>query len=227
MGVLTGTQLENEVRANLGNRTDLDGRLYRFLNFAQDQLARYHQFDELEEVKEDTFTSSVGSVSLPSKPLAIRSFRLIDGSNSRKLVYYSPRQFDLQLPKPDWYSTGRPSIYTKYSKTLEVWRVPDDSYTYKLRYKKYPTAFTDGSGSTSDFEGLDDVLICLATRWAFISLGESEKAKEWLYIAAREAKNAKGLDLYNPDFEVSDTSDVSSLAASGEYWKSPWVKGVR
>lgn len=225
MGVLTGTEMENEIRSNLGNRTDLDSRLYRFINFAQDQLARYHQFDELETVLENTFTTSTGTVDLPSKPLDIRSFRLIDGSHSRKLDYYTPRQFDEVLPKPDWYTTGRPSIYTAYRKKVEVWRVPDDSYTYKLRYKAYPTAFTDGSSETSDFEGMDDILIALATSWAFRSLGESEKASYWIGVAAKGMQLAKKADLYTTDYEPS--GEATANLTAGEYWLNPWVKGVR
>lgn len=225
MGVLTGEEMENEVRSNLGGRTDLDDRLYRFLNFAQDQLARYHQFDELETLVETTTTAGVGTLSLPSKPLDIRSLRLIDGSQSRKLTYYTPRQFDAMVPDTSWYATERPSIYTAYRRTVELWRIPNDSYTVYLRYKAYPTAFSEGDDDTSDFEGMDDILIALATSWAFRSLGESEKASYWVGVAAKGMQLARNADLFRTDYAPSGTASVNLPA--GEYWNNPFIKGVR
>lgn len=225
MGVLTVAEMENEIRGNLGGRTDLDSRLHKFLNFAQDQLARFHQFDELETVVETNFIVGNGRLALPSKPLDIRSFRLMDGSQSRKLVYYTPRQFDKVLPDPDWHTTGRPSIYTSYGHVVEVWRVPDNTYQCKLRYKAYPTAFTASSTQVSDFESMDDILIALATSWAFRSLGEAEKASYWAGVASKGMQLAKNADLFTTDYEPSGNMDVNLTAS--DYWLNPWIKGVR
>jgi hypothetical protein len=225
VGTLTGVEIENEIRYNLGNREDLDSRLYRFINFAQDQLARFHPFDELEVVESGNFTSGVGTISVPSKPLDVRSFRLLDDSRSRKLVYYTPRQFDQLVPDTDWHTQQRPTIYTQFSKTFEVWRIPDNNYEYKIRYKKSPTKLTANSSFTLDFDGLDDVIIALATSWAFRSLGEREKASWWIGVAAKAMGLAKDLDLYKADHEpVGSPSDT---VTAGQYWKNPFIKGVR
>src|SRR3990167_8565002 len=55
MGTLTFTELQDEVRSALGGRTDLNARLPRALNIAQQRLARIHDFDEMETLTTTTF----------------------------------------------------------------------------------------------------------------------------------------------------------------------------
>lgn len=224
MGVLTRSELTSEIKHNLGDRSDVDSSLINYLNFAQDELARLALWSELETLVETTTSAGTKTISLPSKPRDIYSFRLIDSSRSRKLIYYTPRQFDALFPYPEWRTQGRPSIYTNYRETIEVLRIPDDSYPVYLRYLAWPTAFSDSSDVVSDFESKDDILIAMATAWAFNRLGEHEKASRWYNSANYQIRQAVKEDRGYTDSEVRGSSNMPS--ASTEYWKNPFIKGV-
>jgi len=83
MGTLTFTELQDEVRSALGGRTDLNARLPRALNIAQQRLARIHDFDEMETLTTTTFgfagTTADRFLALPSKR-EVFSIILLDGA---------------------------------------------------------------------------------------------------------------------------------------------------
>jgi len=222
MGTLTGAQMEAEIKANLGNRSDLDSRLYTFLNFAQEQIARAPVWRELEVLETGTTTADQPYISLTTRFRDIYSIRLLDGSNSRKLEYVPLRLWDRRIPRPESYTTGRPSFYTFFSDKVRLWKVPDSAYSYEIRYIKYPTAFTAASSSTSDLEGKDDIIIALATSWAFRTLGEQDDADRWGRIGGFALKQAIEAEEGVTDFTVKATYD----STIGEYWKDPWVRSM-
>lgn len=224
MGTMTLTSLENEVRANLGNRTDLDSRLVNFINFAQDMMCRQHDFQELQTRTDDTTTADTATYTLSSRPRSIYSVRIQDGTNSRKLSYVDIREWDRLIPKPDEYSSSRPVHYTMWQNKIEFWRVPDDSYDLIIRWSKWPTALS-GSSDTSDYEHKDDIIVCLATSWAFKSLGERDKMRFWGDHAWRQLAAGIQLDMHDPDRDIVPTSEMQSIMT--DYWKDPFIKAVR
>jgi hypothetical protein len=57
MGTLTYSEIEAEVKAALGDRTDLDSRLTAIINITQMRIARMKRWEELEAI----FTNSIGN----------------------------------------------------------------------------------------------------------------------------------------------------------------------
>lgn len=226
MGTLIRSELEAEVQYSLGNRTDLDDRLIRFLNIAQDELTRLYPWSELETLVQATIQPSVKIISLPTTPRDIRSIRIIDDSRSRKLQYLTPRQFDEFIPYPEWYSEYTPSVYTSYRNTIEVWRIPEKEYPVQLRYVAWATAFTSDSDVASDFEYKDDILIAMATAWALNTLGEHDKASRWYNSANYNIRKAIAEEVArDTDSSVRNPSNIQ--AGVGQYWANPFIKSVK
>ena len=142
MGTMTLTNMEDEIRYNLGSRTDLDSRLVTFVNWAQEEIARQHAFRELED--EDTSQSTSDGGTTLNHPTGIKdliSIKVYDGTLSRKLIYVPGRKFDGLVPKPDEYSEGRPTHYYSWGDKFYLWRIPDAVYSTAIKYIAWPTAF--------------------------------------------------------------------------------------
>jgi hypothetical protein len=225
MGTLTGTQMESEIRNNLGGRTDLNSRLYIFLNWAQTEISRQHVFRELEDI--DTTQSTADGQDYIDHPTGIRdlySIRVFDTTSSRKLIYVPERTFDGIVAKPDEYSEALPSHYHSWGTKFYLWRIPDAIYSVRIRYTKWPTDFTASSGSTSDLENLDEAICMLATAKALDSLGGSQQEKtRWSVNAARIINLAIARD--KARFTDESVKGYYNLADSGpDYWLDPFVR---
>ena len=150
MGTLTLDNIKTEMRASLGGRTDLDSRLTTVINLAQMRIARKHRWEELEALYTNTtaFTSTPASdkfLALPANVRDIYSVRLIDGSNSRKLTRVPNRTWDKRLPEPEYYATGRPTLYTLRRNIMELWKVPDAAYSLEAFGIFWPATFSDAT----------------------------------------------------------------------------------
>jgi hypothetical protein len=227
MGTMTLTQLEDEIRYNLGNRTDLDSRLVTFLNWAQEEIARQYSFRELQDT--DTTKPTIDSQDYIVQPTGIKdllSIRVMDGTSSRKLIYVPERTFDALISKPDEYSEGLPSHYYEWGGNFYLWRIPDKEYLTRIKCIKWPAALS-GGGGYSDLLYLDEALCALATAKALDSVDVDEKKiKRWgrragyhINLAIRNDK-----DSYT-DEQVKSNYNLSESAPN--YWQDPFVRGVR
>lgn len=230
MGTLTLTELQDEVRSGMGGRVDLNTRLTRFLNLAQQRLARMHDFDEMETTStvslSNTGAATDGDITLPTLR-ELHSIRVEDGSRSRKLVQKSPRWWDKMLPMPDYHSRDIPSIYTIWNNTVFVFPLPEKSYTnlVRLRWTKWPTALSVGA-TPSEFREKDELLIELAISYAYRSLGNPEEAAKHEAIVRRLFNEADTIDRDKPDLEQVGDASQGSQTAPQDYWRDPFVRSV-
>lgn len=241
MGTLTLAEIKTEVRAGLGNRTDLDDRLTRLVNLAQIRMARTHHFDEMGVKSSITFPNTsdpeadkiLSLSSITPAVWRIWSLRLTHQgstilSNARRLVYVRPREWDDKIPAPEYYSVNKPRLYTRFggveSNELEIWPSPDITYTGTLRYGKQPTYLVN-DGDTSDFDEKDDLLITLTLVLAKDSLGMQDEAKSmfqqylFMYNEGSVADDAQPDEAIIPSFEALGRS-----AYVGDYWKEPFIR---
>lgn len=228
MGTLTFTELKDEIRAGLGGRTDLDARLGRFLNLAQQRLARLHDWDEMETASvvslSNTGALTDGDITLPTLR-ELHSIRIEDGSRSRKLVQRSPRWFDKMLPMPNYHSRDIPSIYMIWKDVVSAFPLPEKSYpTVRLRWTKWPTDLSAG-GTPSEFNQKDELLIELAISYAYRSLGNPEEAAKHEAIARRLFIEADTIDRDKPDLEMRGDASEGSQATQ-DYWRDPFVRSI-
>lgn len=235
MGTLTRTNLEDEIRSHLGGRTDLDTRLVTALDIAQIQLARVHDFEEMQDVGTITFAFTgvaatdkfiLYSALSDADPREFYSILLVDGTQSRKLVKKTVRQFDQLVPDPEVAALSRPLIYVTWKNRLEIWPIPDQQYTGVIRWSFWPAVFSGAAASNkSDFKQKDDVLIYMATSYLYHSLGEYERAKMFFGFAKSHYDTAIREDDTKPDTDIAPISEFPVF--SSNYWADPFVRSVR
>lgn len=229
MGTLTRSQLETEIKAFLGNRIDIDTRLVNILNLSQIRITRLKNWDELEEIASGTlaFTGANSDkfFSFPANIRDIRSFRLIDGTNSRKLKYVATNKMDTDIPYPEANARNKPKWYVVWKSRAELVPMPNKAYDYELRYSFWPTAFTSTSDVVSDLDNKDDLIILLSVSWIHLSIGNEDKANKYFAIFKNEANNAIGEQKLRPDLTIAAFSKDSEFSSS-QPWANPFIKDL-
>lgn len=240
MGDLTYAQLSTEVNAALGNnRLDLAARIPVALNIAQTRIARAFNWTELQEIQDGNLTylanpSTDKFLAVPTNLRSVYSFRLIDLTNGqapRKLEYVQQNLWDEKIPNSEYFSAGYPSHYTIWKDRFELWKIPDATYAYEIRYTVWPTPFT-GSDSlqVSTLDKKDDAIIALACSWLFSGLREMEEAARWFGIYKDIIKDSSDLDTEKPAMDILPGFEQGFGTGRGplgpNYWQDPFFNQV-
>lgn len=241
MGTLTQAQLNAEIRAGLGNRTDVtDSRITAGLNIAQARVSRFWDFQELKLTATANNTKDPGGnlsldkyLRVPSNLKTVHSLVLQDEANSRKLVEKPWRMFDELFPFPENDPPDRSVLYSRWGYLFILYPIPDNVYKFQLKYTARPTPFgvmdttaqTGALTQVSDFEEKDDILINLTLEYFHRSFGRVDKADTFLKMAYGDLEIAKKKDDDRPDMSVS--RENLGMYVEGSYWLNPWVKSVQ
>lgn len=237
MGILLGSEMIEEVKANLGRlnlRSDSisDQRYYRVLNLIQRRIVRVYGFSELSVLDSDdvvvsgnpeTDRSYTFSLSGSIRLRQIKSMRLEQGGETYNVRGLNSVQFDQLVPMDSSVITGRPVIYTRKRNALQLWPVPDQDYTWHRRYTIWPSDIT--AGGTSILEDKDDVIIAVTTAYFARQLGDVQTAHEY---------QAEALDLVKEavQHDSEEADDLATLALglrvdrdiAVDYWRDPFTK---
>jgi len=221
----------------LGDRSDLtDATITRWVNTAQERIARVHNWRELRQTTDITlgFTGVAATdkvldfnALLGTNFRAVHNFVIEDGAESLKLERLGPDQFDEIIPLPEYFATGRPTIYTVWTKTETLLhKVPDEAYTARIRWHKWPTALSSGSDVT-DFDRKDDLILHLTLSFAFALYRAEESAMKHFGIYQSILKESIGEDANNPDLQVVRPNFLvkGGRVMGSEYWNDPFYKG--
>lgn len=200
------------------------------LNSAQKVLARVRNWDELmvldtsnAKTVTDQKTYSMTSDWGLTRPKDILSIRLIDNSNSRKLVWVGPREVDKVIPYPEDYGTSIPQWYTQRGNDVELLPIPNDAYDLYVFYAQWPVDLSDDSDEIV-FSDLDDVLIALGTEMADAIL-DRVVGVNWTSRAQALLAGAFKEDVSRPDqFRVARPFEPTPIVPYGEYWRRPFVR---
>lgn len=231
MGFLTKAELREEVKATLGNRTDItDTRIDRFVHLAQIKMARAYDFEELERFT--VFTNTYTGVPADDKFLTldedirrIYSLRCADsaaGFRTRKLEYFIPRVFDTMMPEPEYYATGMPSAYTVYTRKFEFWKVPDKEYQFPTRYSIWPTEMIEDD-DTSSFTNKDDLIVLMAAVIGNESVGRGEEADRLWKIFQYNFMRATGEDITNEESIIAAHNVATTEIVGTRGYDDPFV----
>lgn len=234
MGVLSLSSLISEVRAGLGNRSDVtDQMIVDALNLAQARLSRRHDFKEMKRtaVTTNALTSDAAKdkyLKLPARLKVIHTLVLLDGDRSRKLREKPWRMVDARFPMPENLPRRRPVIYSRWGELLLLIPVPDQVYKFSMKYTRDPTPFDlNNPGQLSDFDFKDDILIAEALAWRWSKLGRHDKANEHLREARILTEDAIKQDDNRPDMNTSSwDNDEEGREVISDYWADPFVRGV-
>lgn len=211
----------------------LSTRCIDFLNWAQQRMARFYSFQELDILKEDsatvdtvaryplvTGTNNLGLV----RPKDIHSIRLIDAINSRALTRRMPRWFDKKFPLITNYADGRPHVYIRYGNSVEMFRRPNSAYTLHIRYPQWALNLVSGDAG-SQFEDKDQLLITGAILEGYLHFEEYTDAAIWLqkFLGLMiDAVRAQGDIDWEPQAEAM--SYEPGGYTSGEPWLDPYAE---
>lgn len=237
MGTLTLSQLKDQVRFHMGNRTDLDSHLTNVLNICQDRIARSHDWEELQF--SETYAHSAWSGTpaddqyllfsnfTNSNPKELYSVVVYDGDSSHTLEWLPPRRFSKMFSKPDETTTHRPAFYTRWNDRLELFRIPDQQYSYRLRGIKWPTTLS-ADGDTTDLDHKDDMLITLTVSYLFNAIGETDRGARFYAIFSGMWDEAMREEDTEPDADIKPLhANRPSADPTGDYWLNPFVTKVR
>ena len=237
-GTLTRDELTTEIADIVGKSVSalaVSGALLQtrirsiYLNAAQRRIARSYSFEELNVTKTDsatvtsvkTYPLSTGTNNLGLvRPKDIFSITLVDGANSRRLKRQSPEWLDSRFPDPTTYTTDRPSIYVRYGDQIDLFRIPNDAYTLKIRYPQWPTPFSSAS-QVSDFTNKDELLIAAGVMETYLALEEYQDVAVWFPRFIGLLNDAEGAETavdWEPQAEPFSTG---RMIESGSPWLDP------
>jgi len=244
----TTAELIEQVKANLGNRTDkTDAQIVDWLNNSQVRLARTNNFREFHYTLKDYITVKESSIA-GYKELnqrydgsgwtngglkAMESVRVSFGPNtgpydrSYMLSYMGKRQFHRLLPNPE--STlameGYPTVFTEENEVLYLYKIPNRDYLIEIGYWTWPTVLdADIPYFKSSFDGKDDILIALATSMGFHSLGMQQQGIQYYAVANALIQDAIAQDEDKPSHVITGKGTSSSSGSlMGQPWNDPFV----
>jgi hypothetical protein len=205
MAQLTGEQLVDEVRGNVGRdgTTDAgvitDARVTRWLNEAQQTIVEACPGLTCREVEDVTsfycisdeisysFASFVSGL-MVCHPLRL-SFR--NGNESHDMEFLPPDEFDSQYPDPTHadYSPAKPYHWTRRGNTVEVAPRPSEDWkaaaagdltgVFRFVYTAFAEDFTTNDADESDITRADEGLIAFATAKAWEAIGNEGAHRLW------------------------------------------------
>lgn len=243
---LTTTEMVDEVIDNLGNRTDVSRtRIVRHLNIAQRQLVRARPggWKSLNGLA-DRSVSNTGNDSdrfillktvVPLDATTARrvrvvySVRVIDATSttrSRKLIRKHWRTWDRAITFAPAFSRNLPSHYTMFRDTVEIFPLPDATYTLRLRYSLWPIDINETSVTETELEGQEDLLILKTSANLEESLGLAEKGARFLALYDKQLARVIDEEQEDPDIEYGEFDDATTRHGDPDYWVDPFVRGV-
>lgn len=163
--------IKTEVKARLGNRSDIESRLAIWINDAYFELLLSPRFSFFELDKKGTFETMDGTREYDVHTDAWFILSLRDLTNKRRIRRASYRQFD----DLDETSKGLPIRYAPYGRKIEFDPTPDNVYTITSRYRVRPAELVADSSHLLGREW-DEVLVALASAKGYEALEQQQKA---------------------------------------------------
>lgn len=239
LGIMTRDQLVTEVCDIVGKNlsglavsgTVLQTRVQSYyLNWAQQRIARFYNFHELESIQENaalavgvkrypfsTGTNNLGLTNVKD----IGSIILLDAYNSRRLIRMGRVQFEKHFTRPENFAAGRSRIYIRVADSIEVFCIPDQAYSLRIISHLWPTLFSSSS-QTSDFENKDQLIVVATVMETYLALEEYADASIWLSKLTgmlTDARAAEGDIDWSPQAEPFNSPNIGTL--SGSPWTEP------
>lgn len=122
-----------------------------------------------------TITAYRERIPKPSNCKYIYDFRLIDGSNSRKLEPIPPNVLDKYVSFGATASFGRPTRYSMWKDWLQLYKIPDDTYVLKMRYYKWMSEL-DADADELEVTDIEELVISATASIVWSMLGEPEQS---------------------------------------------------
>lgn len=224
MASLTRSALRQAAQQNLGIK-DRDSDFNRWIDQGLKRIAGEHDFKALKDSESSTMTASTGtSIDFPSNYKSMRSF-VIQSDSGYNVDEIDEEQFDEFFPYPSNDSEGVPVFLIARSDTIyDLYPVPDDNYTYVMRYSKWPTALSADTTSHPFPEYMDALVEAAATLTAFESYQQKQDIVIWEAKYRMLLLDAIKNDTSAPTRRRTMGRFQPKQALPSEYWLRPDVR---
>ena len=200
------------------------------INDAIRSIASVRDFNELIVTDEENAFTATNQLSYDAsldwnltRLKKIYSIKLMDGSNSRKLIFKPSNELNEALPYPEQISTGYATHYTPIGSSMyQLTPIPDGVYPLYIKYSQWPAALSADTDLVP-FDNLDTQIVFLAKDIANAYLGGTyfdfaKRAGQYLAQGVREENR-------EPDHKrVAQPFSTSPKGNHGEYWNDPFCK---
>jgi len=225
MGLLTFSEMQEQVRSMLGARSDKDATIMRGLQFAQWKISRIFHFDEL-YTQDEVSLSNTGSgneltdatITLPSTTRKLHALVLVKDTQNIPLKGLPSERWEKIISDPSTYDRGEPYAYVVRFRTCYVFQVPDTDYTLKRLASYWPTEITlnddkdapSSTTATSDLDHKDDLIVLAATVWTALNLGKDyrDQANFFFTVFKNTLQEAGAFEESKPGIVNSASPDV-------------------
>lgn len=171
MGFMTLKDFRDQVNLNLGDRRESSNdRLDNWINRGYVEVAFSKEQEWMKICNVFTTIADQYDYALPSDFFAFIS--LADRTNKRRLVKTDLANYMLK----DQEKTGKPQGYARRRDTLYLWPTPDGAYSIEMYYFWNPPILTAEADQSMMGHFFDHAIVLLATRNAWLALGDMEKA---------------------------------------------------
>lgn len=193
---LTSRVRLNTNRDSTGDTATTDATITTYLNDAQRELARRHDWRQLFTSKTMTTTIGLERYAFPTDMARLMSMTMWTTSTAYTLVERTKTWLNSYDSRQALSDTGIPAIYAVDGLYFELVPRPDAAYTVGVNYVKWPTTLANATDAP-DVETVEDCMIAYATAQLFAQLERFEQAEWWMreferrFITARAADNAR------------------------------------
>lgn len=163
------SELYPEVRANLGNRTDIDVRVKRWVNYAHQRVCTMYPHRLTDKAALLRNLQGGDTFPLPADCLFVLALR--DNTNGRKLRKSHWRVFD-KIQK----GNGHPARYCTFGGNLELDTTVVTAIDARIRYKIIVPLLVNDEDDTLSTSDWDEGIIILATAIGLTGLQRYEEA---------------------------------------------------
>lgn len=193
-------KLIDKVKFNVGRANDptLSDYVIEYINNAQKKICNRSNFWFMHTTTTLNLIQGTNTVSVPPdfKDEDIVSIFKDNQWTELEYVSWEDVRKDFQTG-----NQGQPQQWLVEQNILNVWPVPDNSYTIQFDYWKFLPDLIAGGSSNLMLDNYPEILESWATAKAFMKLREFEDAKEWMGMFEMQLRE---LVVANVDRELPD-----------------------
>jgi len=189
-GVKEFSEFKNELRIELGERTDVESLggvnyLGVWVNTAYITLATQNKmwgirknftFPELEAIETDITEDGSATIDVPSDCVITR--HVWDSTNDVKLIGIPFATYITYSGRASTTSEGKPTQWVRNGDYIYLYPTPDDAYTLYIYYRKRPAKMVAADDTTVIGAEWDEPILRLAKSLALRKLNQYTEAKQ-------------------------------------------------
>lgn len=220
------TLTEARIRVNNNTGSDVEDSVIDVaLRHAQKLVALMLPFSELEQKLDFSLIGGQSTYSIEGdlgiadmRNRMFYSIHYLKTSDAPKVRYLTPVAWDT-IVLPHRNLVGYPFYYTMWGGNIEIWKVPDATYSLQFRYYNWPT-FPASVGASFIPGNVDECIEAYATSIIFMSLEEEKTSGYWFTLGNKFMKVNFGDKVKLLNFEQTQKSLASSNSTN--YWADPF-----